>query len=147
MPENNALEEAIKDAVRLHGHLGPFLVIGVRMGLLAKETLRSDPPRDNGLHVSATTPEKTPFSCVLDGIQATTNCTIGNRKLTVKHSQEQIAANFSVQNPRRTLTLRVNSQLVEDLSGKASQGAAVDKLAWEVASMPDRYLFTVEMTK
>jgi hypothetical protein len=31
-------------------------------------------------------PLSTPFSCILDGIQATTQCTIGNQKLRIKNS-------------------------------------------------------------
>jgi len=40
------LMDVLDKAAEFHGHLGPFLAIGVRMGLLAKRTLRSDGFRD-----------------------------------------------------------------------------------------------------
>jgi len=73
----------IENAAKLHGHLGPFLVIGVRMGDSAKRHLDLDDKSDRGLQASIKTPLSTPFSCVIDGIQATTSCTVGNQKLKI----------------------------------------------------------------
>jgi formylmethanofuran dehydrogenase subunit E len=53
----------IEKAADLHGHLGPFLVLGVRMGETAKKILKTA-----NLQVTAKLPLSTPFSCVLDGI-------------------------------------------------------------------------------
>jgi len=35
------LEELVERGIRFHGHLGPFLVLGLRMGLLALRELSS----------------------------------------------------------------------------------------------------------
>ena len=60
------LETAVKDAVRLHGHLGPFLVIGVRMGKLAERTLEHSSDKDIKFQVTIRVPQTTPFSCTID---------------------------------------------------------------------------------
>jgi len=33
----------LKRAAEFHGHLGPYLVLGLKMGVLAKNTLNADP--------------------------------------------------------------------------------------------------------
>ncbi|HLE75547.1 MAG TPA: FmdE family protein, partial [Candidatus Bathyarchaeia archaeon] len=39
MQSQKELKLAIDNAQKLHGHLGPFLVLGVRMGIIAKKAL------------------------------------------------------------------------------------------------------------
>lgn len=65
----------------LHGHLGPFLVAGIRMGLLALELLRS--PGYFGIRVESGTGSQTPLSCLTDGIQIGSGCTVGKGNLFV----------------------------------------------------------------
>jgi len=97
------LESVIRDAVKLHGHLGPFLVIGVRMGTVAKRILASSGNKDNLSRVIVKVPLRTPYSCILDGIQITTKCTIGNQRLKVEDSPEEITAEFQAQDANKTL--------------------------------------------
>jgi formylmethanofuran dehydrogenase subunit E len=78
---SSELTSLIKKAADLHGHLGPFLVIGVRMGSLAKKILNANAEENNEFRVTARLPLLTPFTCIIDGIQATTQCTVGNQKL------------------------------------------------------------------
>jgi formylmethanofuran dehydrogenase subunit E len=84
---SSELASLIKKAAGFHGHLGPFLVIGVRMGSLAKKILNVNAGENNKFRVTARLPLLTPFSCVIDGIQATTQCTVGNQKLRIENSQ------------------------------------------------------------
>ncbi|MGQ9506747.1 MAG: formylmethanofuran dehydrogenase subunit E family protein [Candidatus Bathycorpusculaceae bacterium] len=88
------LKLAIKEAEKFHGHLGPFLVLGVRMGETAKKILKITREEDCSLQVAAKVPILTPFSCVLDGIQVSTQCTIGNQRLKIENSSKEISADF-----------------------------------------------------
>lgn len=63
-----------------HGHLGPYAVIGYRMGTLALELLKA---RGKELNVVVKTGMKPPLSCVIDGIQFTTPCTLGKGNISV----------------------------------------------------------------
>ena len=137
------LEKAIDEAVKLHGHLGPFLVIGVRMGKAAKEILKSHKGNEFKLQISIKAPQTTPFSCTIDGIQATTHCTIGNQKLQIEKSEEEISGTFQVQNPQRVLTIRVKPSVVEDLMNRFGKGVTNEALAMQVASMPENELFAI----
>jgi formylmethanofuran dehydrogenase subunit E len=134
----------VEKAADFHGHLGPFLVIGVRIASLAKKILNANAGESNKLLVTAKLPLLTPFSCVIDGIQATTQCTVGNQKLRVENSQAQIIVCFKLQNPDKTLKVHVNPKIIEELKNRYSKGASNEELAWEVVSMPESRLFTIE---
>jgi len=69
------LEELLERGTEFHGHLGPFLVCGLRMGLLALRELDSWGHFDlQAVVETGTTP---PLSCLIDGIQVATGCTLG----------------------------------------------------------------------
>jgi len=139
--EEDELETALNNAVRLHGHLGPFLVIGVRMGRIAKKNLTPKAEGDVKMQANLKIPLYTPFSCVIDGVQATTNCTIGNQKLRIENSRGKISGRFELQNPPEILEIIVNPDIIEGLAQKMSKGIASEELATQVAFMPESQLF------
>jgi formylmethanofuran dehydrogenase subunit E len=134
----------IEKAADFHGHLGPFLVIGVRMGSLAKKILNLNAEGNNKLRVTARLPLSTPFSCIIDGIQATTQCTVGNQKLRIKNSQAKIIVDFEQQNLDEELRIHVNPKTIEKLKNRYSEGASNEELAGEIASIPESQLFIIE---
>jgi formylmethanofuran dehydrogenase subunit E len=136
--EENALKSLIGEAERLHGHIGPFLVVGVRMGVIAKKVLNKN------LYVTVKTPSSTPYSCVIDGLQATTACTVGNQKMKIEDSVGEIVAYFKVLNSHKTLKITVNPKTVEEIMEKLSQGVSNEELAWEIANKPENELFKIE---
>ena len=142
--EEEKLTSAIKNAEKLHGHLGPFLVIGVRMGKTVKRILNLNTGDNSELEATAKIPLLTPISCIIDGIQTTTHCTVGNQKLKIENSQKEIVVNFKLQHSNRTLKVLVNPKIVEKLMNRISEGASNEELAWEIARMPDSQLFTIE---
>lgn len=141
--EEKKLELAIKNAEKLHGHLGPFLVIGVRMGKTAQKNLNTNTV-ENKLRATVKIPLSPPFSCVLDGIQATTKCTVGNQKLRIENSQKEITARFELQNSDKTMKISVNPKMVEELINRLSKGVSDRELAWKIAHTPESQLFTIE---
>lgn len=139
------LELFIQNAVRLHGHLGPFLVIGVRMGIRARKELTSFLDAKSSMHVVVKVPPVTPFSCTVDGIQATTSCTVGNRRLRIRSSRKKIAADFQSRNStiERNVHISVNPKLVERIATELSEGVANEELAAQIMSMPDEDIFEI----
>jgi formylmethanofuran dehydrogenase subunit E len=138
------LKLAIKEAEKFHGHLGPFLVLGVRMGETAKKILEIAQEENVSLQVNAKLPLLTPFSCVLDGIQVTTQCTIGNQRLKIENSSKEISANFQCIKTGKKLKITVNPKITEALMKKLSEGFSNEELAWEIASTSENKLFTVK---
>ncbi len=74
------LDEILKNIEQFHGHLGPYAVIGYRMGRIANEKLGKD-PFSKKAHVW--TSDIPPMSCVIDGIQMSSGCTVGKGNLTL----------------------------------------------------------------
>jgi len=142
--ESKEITLLIENAAKLHGHLGPFLVIGVRMGDLAKRYLEVDDKSSRRLEVSIKTPLSTPFSCVIDGIQASTSCTVGNRKLKTENSTKEITAHFKLQNSKKTFRISVNPRTAETLISEMSKGAKAEQLAAKIARMQEEQLFVLE---
>jgi formylmethanofuran dehydrogenase subunit E len=145
--ETKEIRTQMKEASELHGHMGPFLVIGVRMGETAKQILNSENQQDRELYASVRVPLLTPFSCVLDGIQSTTHCTIGNQRLRVKKSRQRITAQFETTDSDKTLTITVNPKMVKELIDKISKGAPGKALAEAIASTPEHQLLKLNITK
>ena len=144
MTNNCEIPKLIESAVKLHGHLGPFLVIGVRMGDVAKRHLDLNDESGRRLQASIKTPLITPFSCVIDGLQVSTSCTIGNQKLKIRNSAKKITARFKLQRSHRTVTISVNPKVAETLIVQMSEGASVEQLATNVTSMQEEQLFVLE---
>ena len=69
-------------AVEFHGHGGPFMVVGLRMGLLALRVL--DSPGWFGLSCRVRLRMCPLDSCVVDGLQSSTGCTMGKRNIVVE---------------------------------------------------------------
>jgi formylmethanofuran dehydrogenase subunit E len=138
------LQKAIVDAVNLHGHLGPFLVVGVRMAAVAKRVFNQDARGSLRLQVKVKVPFATPFSCAIDGIQAATHCTVGNQRLRVGNARKQIFASFEAENSDRVVRISVNRRVIRELMRKMSEGVGNDELAGEIAAMPEGQLFTIE---
>ncbi len=133
------LKLVIGKAQDFHGHLGPFLVIGVRMGLVALKHFGEN----SSLKVSVKVPLSPPFSCVIDGIQASTRCTVGNQRLRFESSRG-ISAVFTAHGSSKVLNIRVLPEAIGDLEDKLSNGVSVEKLAWDIARLPTSKLFVVE---
>jgi formylmethanofuran dehydrogenase subunit E len=70
----------MKYAVQLHGHLGPMLSFGARMGAAALRAVDAKGYFD--VEVTCEGPfENPPASCFLDGMQIATGATLGKRNL------------------------------------------------------------------
>lgn len=140
------LDAILEKAVEFHGHLGPFLVLGVRMSLIG---LRELGVKENcqRLQVTATLRNRTPFSCILDGIQVVTKCTMGNKRLRLENDCSQIVTRFEIRGDRREVNVIIRSATFEDMKSQLlaadTSPEEIKKLAEVVASMPEEKLFVI----
>ena len=72
------VNQELKNIEQFHGHIGPYAVIGYRMGKIANEKLGKDPFNKKAQVWTGSVP---PMSCVIDGIQMSSGCTIGKGNL------------------------------------------------------------------
>ena len=102
-------EALLKEAAQFHGHLGPYLVLGLRMGMLAKTLLGGNPFNMKAdIHAQKNPPQ----SCILDGVQITSGCTFGKRNI---HLEEDSSLYGVFTKDSETVTIRVNPHIVNSL--------------------------------
>ena len=71
-------EYPLIELARFHGHLGPFIVLGYRMGRYALAHLDENP---FALYAKVYCSGITPQSCLSDGVQLGSGCTLGKRNI------------------------------------------------------------------
>lgn len=137
------LKSILEKAAKFHGHLGPFLVVGVRMGLAGLKKVGKH--SNSELTVEASLPLRVPFSCVIDGLQVTTHCTTGNQKLSLKDSNS-IQARFK-RKAGTGVTVTLNTSAFEEMKshflGEALSEKEIRRLAWVVAGISEKKLFSI----
>jgi formylmethanofuran dehydrogenase subunit E len=75
----------LERAKEFHGHLGPFLVLGLRMGEKAIDLLGAN--KYFGLEATVFSPIEPPERCIADGIQLSTGCTFGKGNIEIVPSR------------------------------------------------------------
>jgi formylmethanofuran dehydrogenase subunit E len=106
----------LKEAERFHGHLGPYLVLGILAGELALKKLRLR--KYFGLEVRVWGANKKPESCYIDGLQLSTGCTYGKGNIR-KLNGTIIKTEFRNRNNKKII-LRFKDNLVQKLKGTKS---------------------------
>jgi len=69
----------LRQATRFHGHLGPWLVLGLHAGAYARKKLAVSPFK---LNAQVFCPAGTPYTCFVDGIQFSSGCTMGKGNIS-----------------------------------------------------------------
>jgi len=136
-PHDGAQEIPAETLLRaFHGHLGPYVVIGYRMGKLALKELNTE--GHFGISAEVHSPLQTPRSCLIDGVQIGSGCTLGKGNIAVAEAPEPAWVLFtSAEGERVTIRLRpeipslveglVNSRGVET-AGRAFSEIQLDSL-------------------
>lgn len=132
-----ASDEIMKRAVEFHGHLGPFLVLGVRAGLLANSFLGKDCFKTKAI---VTTDFHPPNSCFVDGIQFVTGCTMGKRNIKLRKGKETSVL-FTKEGLK--LRLKVKGKLLESINKIKSENGS-EKEPMRLLHIPTSELFEIE---
>ncbi len=140
MSNSKEFLDLVEFARKFHGHVGPFLVIGLKMGLAVRRALKVSDAELTLLKANVQVPLHPPFSCLLDGIQVATTCTVGNQRLQIMDA-DLIEATFTIKGRSRTMTL--NPTLAEQLRHRLTQDQLTENYAQEIGLMPEDALFRV----
>ena len=73
-----------EETVRFHGHDGPLLALGYRLGKFIVRELK--PAGIMGLEIKVRTRREKPFTCLLDGLQCATFATLGKGNIIIEDS-------------------------------------------------------------
>ncbi len=132
------MNDTLKLIERFHGHLGPYAVIGYRMGKIACEKLNHDPFKKNVEVFTGTNP---PISCIVDGIQLGSGCTLGKGNIKITDKKKPIAT-FKDKNGR-TLTITLKKEVHQDIEKTVTDENIID-YAEKIYEKSDRELFDLE---
>ncbi len=132
-------------AVDFHGHLGPFLILGMRMGVIARSML--GPQNQDGLSAVVFVKSTPPASCTIDGIQVASKCTLGRGTIRVVEASDRIAGRFQLEGRTCTITVRPRTlyQLFERVS--TADAEVLVKMANDVMTASDEELFEIESSQ
>ncbi len=97
-------EKTLEMAVTFHGHLGPYLALGLRLGVLALVRLKAR--KHFGIRVIVHCPPQPPASCLVDGLQVSTGATYGKRNIEL-HPADDIVVHFVNTDTNDQLTVQV----------------------------------------
>ncbi len=140
MSNSKEFDDIVEFARKLHGHVGPFLVIGIKMGLAAKRALKTSDQELTILTANVRVPLHPPFSCLLDGIQVATTCTVGNQRLQIADAGV-IEATFSMQERKVIVTL--SQTFTEQLKQKQDRDQLTEQYAREISLISEEALLGI----
>ncbi|HEY4758954.1 MAG TPA: formylmethanofuran dehydrogenase subunit E family protein [Thermoguttaceae bacterium] len=146
----------LRYAVQLHGHLGPMLTFGARMGMGALNAVDAKGYFD--VEITCEGPfAAPPASCFLDGIQIATGATLGKRNLKWIENN-QIIVHIKNTRSGKTAQLQPKDQFLALLPQPNSAPAQAtqrnqksqpgddhqyDGLAREIAAMPEKEILEI----
>ncbi|MBD3348465.1 MAG: hypothetical protein GF400_04620 [Candidatus Eisenbacteria bacterium] len=124
------LPEELERAAHFHTHLGPYLVVGLRMGRVLTRELGDEP---FSYSVVARSGKRPPYSCLVDGIQVATPCTVGNGGLEVdaEKTMSVEAKNGDGRTVVVTLRPEVYERIERDCTEENQESFALD--IWEMS--------------
>lgn len=125
------IDEVLRWAIRFHGHLGPFLVLGLKAGSRAVELFGRDP---FNLKAIVTLRKKIPYTCFLDGIQFSTGCTLGKGNIEVLKG-DGIKVKFIHRDGELTLIVR------DEILKEAINAEDMEREAMRLLCLPSDKLF------
>lgn len=128
----------------LHRHLGIYSLVGVKMGIRARELL--DASLDD-LRVESHAGLRPPTSCLTDGLQVATGATLGRGTIRVEQTESAPEAVFTKRRARLQLALKeeVRNQIRSDVAAAVEQfGRLTPEYFEEIRRLSIRYWLTLD---
>lgn len=132
------LKIQLKTAINFHGHLGPYLVLGLLMGEYALKKIQAQP--HFGLEAKVWGAKNKPKSCLIDGLQLSTGCTYGKGNIA-KYGGKTIQASFLNCDTQKKITISLKEAVLKKLES-AQDHSSAEKIAKEFHKTPAEELFS-----
>jgi len=130
---------SIKEAIKFHGHLGPYLILGVLAGNLGLKKTGCN--KYFGLEVKVYGANKKPKSCLIDGLQLSTGATYGKGNIQ-KYKGKNIKITIRNLNNNRRITMLIAKQIKNELDGLKGHSES-ERLARWLFKLNHRRIFTI----
>jgi formylmethanofuran dehydrogenase subunit E len=145
----------MKYAVQFHGHLGPMLTFGARMGMAALQAVEAKGFFDVAIECEGPFAQP-PASCFLDGLQISTGATLGKRNLRwiesktiVIHVKNTLTGKTATLQPREEFLALLpkddpKGETTKSKPKSSGDDHLFDGLARKIAIMPQKEILTVK---
>ncbi len=127
-----------KGLTDFHGHMGPYLVVGWKMGEIANRELGEDPFKMEALVKTGIGP---PLSCIVDGIQFSTGCTLGKGNIKIQDEERPEATFFK---EGKSLTVNLKDEVWREIKD-ASEGD-LEHISKDILGKKEIDLFKVRVS-
>ncbi|MBP7216421.1 MAG: formylmethanofuran dehydrogenase subunit E family protein [Candidatus Omnitrophica bacterium] len=131
---------SLKKAVEFHGHLGPYLVLGILAGSLALRKLNCR--KHFGILVTVWGATQKPKSCLIDGLQLSTGATFGKGNIEKKVAR-YIRIRCINKKTNEEIVLRLTKEVIKKLAALTGHRDS-EALAKQLYSINPRQLFEME---
>lgn len=135
-------DDILDKGIEFHGHGGPFMVVGLRMGFVALERLDAHGWFD--LRCVVRLRWAPPDSCVIDGIQISSGCTMGKHNIEVEE-KDGIGAEFT--KGEGTLEIHLKPEVLRRIRevSKTGDDDEVKSLMSELIEASEEEIFEVSI--
>jgi formylmethanofuran dehydrogenase subunit E len=133
------MDDLLKEAIRFHGHLGPFLVLGLKAGLFANKVLGKDYFKTRAI---VETEPKPPYSCFVDGVQIATGCTMGKRNIKIKRGK---SLSLIITKDDKVVKMSIREEIFKSLKNISFKEEA-ERKALEIVNKPISDLFNINIS-
>ncbi|MBN1756015.1 formylmethanofuran dehydrogenase subunit E family protein [bacterium] len=127
-----------EEAVKFHGHSGPFLAMGYRIGLHVVSELK--PEGFKGLNCRVNLPLQTPYTCVVDGIQCSSSCTLGKVNIELESAPRGIRIVFKIPSGKS-----MGYEIRQDFIQGILKNRDLDAFAQEILEMPLKEFIDIQV--
>lgn len=130
--------------IEFHGHLGPYVLMGLRMGMRAMADLALQ--KHFGVEVTVNCADRPPQSCIIDGLQIATGATYGKRNIRLIPAGE---VSVTVLNTKtgECIQMRPAHRAKEAIRTMPAGRGLAEAVAAQMLDWSDEDLFTVEVTR
>lgn len=131
------MNKVLKKLEDFHGHVGPYVLIGYKMGQIANKELGKNPFSKNAVIFTGTSP---PISCIVDGVQISSGCTLGKGNIIIK--DENIAkAEFSNKSGKK-ISIELNKEIRDEIDNNVTE-ENLFSYSENLFSRPNKELFKI----
>ena len=134
---------SLKEAVNFHGHLGPYLVVGLLAGEAVLKILACR--KYFGLKVLVYGATEKPKSCFIDGLQLSTGATYGKGNIK-KLKAGELSVKFVNLENKRNITLKLKDDLINKLESTPTHKEC-ERLAGKLYKTHYSKLFSLKSEK
>jgi formylmethanofuran dehydrogenase subunit E len=128
---------SVSDLARFHGHLGPYIVLGYRIGRYSLNILKADP---FNLKAQVFCSGITPQSCLADGVQLGSGCTLGKGNIEIIKS-DTLSCIFYNEGKE----IRITPKPLKTLNqSDPDYELNIERYAESLYNLPDEDLFRVD---